>query len=82
MSDCDGVCKCKEEKKEEVTFDRLAELDRFLDGNTIRKQFNDVDMLVSPIVRKGKGETVLQFSGWAIQLYSDGTWIVTDTSGG
>ena len=82
MSDCDGGCKCKEEKKEEVTFDKLAELDRFLDGNTIRKQFNDVDMLVSPIVRKAATETVLQFCGWAISLNSNGTWFVEDTSGG
>ena len=48
----------------------------------MRKPFNNVDMLVSPIVRKGKGETVLQFNGWSINLYADGNWIVTDTSGG
>ena len=79
MSGCAGDCKCKEEKKE---FDRLAELDRFLEGNTMHKPFNNVDMLVSPIVRKAETGTVLQFGGWAINLYKDGTWIVTDTSGG
>ena len=76
---CDGNCDCKDKKKE-VTFSKIAELDKFIDNNATIE--DDVKSLPSPTIREGDGETVIQFDGWAIYLYDDGGWIVTDTSGG
>jgi hypothetical protein len=39
--------------------------------------------VVDPIAICHNKEVVfLQFCGWSINLYADGTWIVEDTSGG
>ena len=54
------------------TFNKLTELNNFI---------LNADQDFNPIMNN-KDVTILQFNGWAIQLYKDGKWIVTDTSGG
>ena len=76
---CDGNCDCKD-KKDEATFSKIAELDKFIDNSATVE--DDVKSLDSPIIRESDGCTAIQFDGWAIYLYDDGGWIVTDTSGG
>ena len=69
---CDGDCKCGE--KENTTkkeFDRLAELKKFIPEDL---EIDAIDYTANAVI--------LQFCGWAIKLYDDGVWIVTDTSGG
>lgn len=79
---CDGECACKKEQ----SFDRLAEL-RGMMGSGLIPSTHDSDVSylsssASPTVRDREGYTIIQFSGFAINLYADGKWIVTDTSGG
>ena len=79
---CDGDCKCGDKESKEGTFDRLAELERFMEGDlTIEDR---MPKLPKPwIIRSGlEKATKLQFCGWAISLNSNGTWYVEDTSGG
>ena len=76
---CDGNCDCKD-KKEKVTFSKIAELGKFIDSSAVVD--GDTKELPSPIIRESNGCTAIQFDGWAIYLYDDGGWIVTDTSGG
>ena len=66
---CDGDCKCGDKK--EGTFDRLAELEKFIPEDL---EIAAIDYTTNAVI--------LQFCGWAIKLYGDGKWIVTDTSGG
>ena len=68
---CDGDCTCGEKK---VEFDRLAELKKFIPSDSVA--------LTLAAISSNDDKTILQFSGWSINLYKDGTWIVTDTSGG
>ena len=70
---CDGDCKCGE-KKDKVEFDRLAELKKFISSDSVA--------LKLAAILPNDDKTILQFSGWSINLYKDGKWIVTDTSGG
>ena len=68
---CGGTCGCNGKEKKPV-FDKLGELRKFIlsDDYKFTPFMNDKDFVV------------LQFNGWAINLYSDGNWVVVDTSGG
>jgi len=48
---------------------------------SIRWEVNDSHITLIPILHN-KDQVILQFYGWSINLYDDGTWIWTATDGG
>ena len=48
---------------------------------SIRLEVDDNHTIFTPILHN-KDQVILQFYGWSINLYDDGTWIWTATDGG
>lgn len=61
--------------------DRLNELKRWLDKDLLERGLPARQLLFIPILHN-PDVVILQLHGWSVNLYSDGTWIIEDTSGG
>lgn len=50
--------------------------------NNFFEEYNNTEKIESPLVYKKKNSISLQFCGWDITLYPNGTYILSDTTGG
>ena len=72
---------CENWHKKNRSINQISEVKRFLEDE--KKIENNKDSLVSIIpITRNDDKVYLQFCGWSINLYADGTWCWEDTTGG